>query len=99
MTHLIIKAATALCLSIPGAIAHDAPTGWSYPFNCCSNQDCREVPDLPETAAGYVATNGETIPYSDPRIKASPDGRFHLCTVAGQERSRALCLFVPPRSF
>jgi hypothetical protein len=83
------------------ALAHDAPTGWSYPFNCCSNQDCREVPDasVKETPSGYLASNGETIPYADKRVKDSPDGKFHLCTIAGREDGRALCLFIPPRSF
>lgn len=79
--------------------AHDAPSGWAYPFNCCSNQDCREVADVPEKADGYHASNGETIPYGDPRVKESPDGKFHLCTVAGSDKGRALCLFVPPRGF
>jgi hypothetical protein len=83
------------------AFGHDAPTGWSYPFSCCSTNDCREVSDasVKETAAGYIASNGETIPYTDKRIRNSPDGKFHLCTVAGEENTRAICLFVPPRSF
>lgn len=92
---------SAFLFSASTAMAHDAPTGWSYPFSCCSNQDCREVPDasIRETPAGYLASNGETIPYTDKRIKHSPDGHFHLCTVAGEEKGRALCLFIPPRSF
>jgi hypothetical protein len=83
------------------ALAHDAPTGWSYPFQCCSNQDCREVPDasVKETPSGYLASNGETIPYADKRIKDSPDGKFHLCTIAGWEDGRALCLFVPAKAY
>jgi len=93
-------AISALFLATAAA-AHDAPSGWSYPYNCCSNQDCREVPDgsVRETAAGYIASNGETIPYTDKRVRNSPDGKFHLCTIAGGENTRALCLFVPPRSF
>lgn len=95
------RAILTLVLLSTNALAHDAPNGWSYPFNCCSNQDCREVPDasVRETPAGYIASNGETIPYLDKRIKDSPDGKFHLCTIAGSEDGRALCLFVPPRSF
>lgn len=91
----------AILLTSTSAMAHDAPSGWSYPFSCCSNQDCREVPDasIRETPAGYLASNGETIPYADKRIKDSPDGKFHLCTISGREDGRALCLFVPPRSF
>ena len=81
------------------------PQGWSYPFSCCSGFDCREVTTGPqgtirEKPEGYVvARTGEVIPYSDPRIKDSPDGEFHWCSVAGADDSRTICLFVPPRSF
>ena len=91
----------AIVLSTATAAAHEAPTGWAYPFACCSNQDCRMVPDqsVLETKGGYLASNGETIPYADTRIRPSPDGKYHLCTVAGKEDTRTICLFVPPRAF
>jgi hypothetical protein len=94
----LVATAVAFHLLSPGAMAHDAPSGWSYPFNCCSDQDCREVPDLKETAAGYV-TKSETIPFTDKRVKNSPDGKFHLCTVAGEDGGRVLCLFAPPKGY
>jgi hypothetical protein len=87
---------------------HDAtpttamPQGWSYPFSCCSGIDCREVPDasIVEGARGYeIRATHELIPMSDTRIKRSPDGRFHWCSVAGAADGRTICLFVPPRSF
>jgi len=85
---------------------HDAPQGWSYPFACCSSIDCREVTTGPkgtvrESKAGYViAKTGEVIPYSgDTRLKDSPDGATHWCSVAGADDSRTICLFVPPPSF
>lgn len=84
------------------AIPHEAPTGWSYPPSCCSNQDCREVAtvDVLEGPDGYrIRQNGETVAYGDTRLKDSPDGAFHLCTVAGTDEGRTLCLFVPPRGF
>lgn len=101
----------ALALSIgfaAKAFPHDAtptaamPQGWSYPFSCCSGFDCREVPDtsIVEGARGYeIRATHELIPMSDPRIKESPDGRFHWCSVAGAADGRTICLFVPPRSF
>jgi hypothetical protein len=78
---------------------HDAPKGWTYPFACCSGQDCRPVADVRETAAGFVVRSGETVAYSDVRIRRSPDGDFHWCSVAGADDGRTICLFVPPRSF
>jgi len=82
--------------------AHDAPSGWSYPFSCCSNQDCRPVATkaISEKPQGYVINiTGEVVPYADKRVRISPDGEFHWCSVAGEEKSRTLCLFVPPHSY
>lgn len=90
------------------AFAHDAiptaakPQGWSYPFSCCSGYDCREVKatSIAEKPEGYVIKNtGEIVAYSDGRLKDSPDGAFHWCSVAGADDSRTICLFVPPRSY
>jgi hypothetical protein len=84
------------------AWAHDAKSGWSYPFSCCSGYDCREVPDkaISERPEGYVINNtGEVVTYHDARIKNSPDGEFHWCSVAGANDSKTICLFVPPRSY
>lgn len=99
-----LKVAALACVwlwAIP-ARAHDAPTGWSYPWQCCSGQDCREVPDdwIQEKQEGYrIVITDEVIPMSDPRIKQSPDGHFHWCSVAGALVGKTICLFVPPRSF
>jgi hypothetical protein len=92
----------------PQARAHDAvstaaqPQGWSYPFSCCSGYDCREVAynAIGERPEGYVIKGtGEVITYADSRIKNSPDGVFHWCSVAGANDGHTICLFVPPRGF
>ena len=80
--------------------AHDAPSGWSYPTECCSGRDCREVADtaIGEEHQGYVIRNtGELVGYRDSRVKESPDGHFHWCSVEGAEHTRTVCLFVPPK--
>jgi hypothetical protein len=94
---------------MPGlAAAHDAkptaarPQGWSYPFACCSGYDCRAVSSkqISERPEGYVIKGtGEVVAYSDARLKNSPDGEYHWCSVAGADDSRTICLFVPPRSY
>ena len=100
-------AALASGMAMPAA-AHDAiptaakPQGWSYPFSCCSGYDCREVSSkqISEKPEGYVIKGtGEIVAYSDGRLKDSPDGEFHWCSVAGADDSRTICLFVPPRSY
>lgn len=79
-----------------------APLGWSYPFSCCSGYDCRQVPpaDVFEGPDGYrIVGTGEVLAYSDTRLKDSPDGEFHWCSVAGKSDGKTICLFVPPRGF
>jgi hypothetical protein len=94
-------------LSAP-AFAHDAkptaamPQGWSYPFSCCSGYDCRAVSQtsISERPEGYVIKGtGEVVAYSDKRIKNSPDGEYHWCSVAGANDGKTICLFVPPQSY
>lgn len=97
---LILSLAT---FALPAAAsAHDAPSGWTYPYACCSNKDCRQVPAslISERPEGYVIkTTGEVVAYSDRRVRTPPDGVYHWCSVAGIDTSRTICLFVPPKAF
>jgi len=91
------------------ATAHDAqptaatPQGWKYPFACCANFDCKEVPQssISERPEGYVIKGtGEVVAYSDKRVKNSPDGEYHWCAhQAGLDAGKTICLFVPPPSY
>ncbi len=77
---------------------HEAPSGWSYPLECCSNQDCKQIESrlvfesqegfdiAPSEGGGFVARGKE---------RPSPDGEYHLCR--SQYSGAILCLFVPPR--
>lgn len=91
-----------------GAHAHDAmptaaaPQGWSYPFSCCAGYDCREVPADWVTAGrdGYtIVITGEVLGYQDTRLRDSPDGTTHWCSVAGANNSRTICLYLPPKAY
>lgn len=91
-----------LAMSVSDGFPHEAPTGWSYPLGCCSGIDCREVPDadIIEGARGYeIRKTHELIPMTDPKVKQSPDGKFHLCSVGGLDDGRTICLFAPSRGF
>lgn len=88
--------------------AHEAlptaakPLGWSYPYSCCSGIDCRQVSNkaISERPEGYVInTTGEVVAYSDSRVKNSPDGVYHWCSVAGDNDGKTICLFVPPKGY
>ena len=106
---MALTLAAMVLISTSGLVyPHDAlptaakPQGWNYPYSCCSGIDCREVPGtaIGEKPEGYVIKGtGEVIAYSDTRIKDSPDGEFHWCSVAGADDSRTICLFAPPRGY
>jgi hypothetical protein len=102
MVFLLIAAAVCLLYPWP-ADSHEAPTGWKYPWACCSNMDCRatkagEVTERPE---GYrIESTGEIVAYQDKRVKDSPDGMTHWCAhQAGIDAGQTICLFVPPKGF
>lgn len=101
----LLLAGAALLAAAPfgiSAVAHEAKSGWSYPVECCSNRDCREVPatNISERPDGYVISmTGERVGYRDPRVRNSPDGVYHWCSANGASDSRTICLFVPPQSF
>ncbi|RWO58049.1 hypothetical protein [Mesorhizobium sp.] len=104
----VVALTAVLTTFAASALAHDAtptaakPQGWSYPFSCCSGYDCRAVSQtsISERPEGYVIKGtGEVVGYSDARIKNSPDGEYHWCSVAGANDGKTICLFVPPSSF
>jgi len=104
----MMRTLLVLCLLAAPAAAHDAlptaakPQGWTYPFACCSGVDCREVPaDWIEEGPSSlrIVPTGEKIEYSDTRLRESPDGEYHWCSVAGKNDSKTICLFLPPRSY
>ncbi|MBD9508025.1 hypothetical protein IB277_14305 [Ensifer sp. ENS07] len=104
LATVFIASVLAPCPAHP----HDAvptnakPQGWSYPYSCCSGIDCRQVSEeaISERPEGYVINGtGEVVTYKDHRVKYSPDGVYHWCSVAGAEHSKTICLFVPSKSF
>jgi hypothetical protein len=104
----VVALTAAVTTFAASALAHDAtptaakPQGWSYPFSCCSGYDCRAVSQtsISERPEGYVIKGtGEVVSYSDARIKNSPDGEYHWCSVAGANDGKTICLFVPPSAF
>ena len=59
-------------LAASPAAAHEAPTGWKYPWACCSNKDCQ-------------AALGQRHQRAQRRLRRQPDGRGRrLCRQARQ---------------
>lgn len=103
-----MKTLSLLLLMTVSVAAHDAiqtaamPQGWSYPYSCCSGYDCREVPasSVREWKGSYVVKNtGEVLMHNDPRLRNSPDGRYHWCSEGGSDFTKTICLWVPPPAY
>lgn len=73
------------------AEGHNAPSGWKYPIECCSNTDCYPIDwaDI-EYVAGegwLIKDTGQIVPFD--KVQVSPDERFHICVHGGENwRSR-----------
>jgi len=95
MRGLIIAAVLfGLLMLIPTPVkAHEF-----YSIACCSGDDCAPLPDgtVKVTPLGYE-WDGELFPLSDPRIKVSPDGKYHGCEYKHVKHKP--CLYVPPVGF
>jgi len=90
------------------AFAHQAPSGWDYPFYCCLDSDCSPIAAeaVQEVPGGFVVTiaPGEHPMWSSERkqplrleipqdkAKPSPDGHWHLCI---DDSGELLCFFAP----
>lgn len=75
------------------ALAHTAPKGWDYPWECCHDHDCAEIADnrVTTSPAGYVIDGKFTVPQS--QVRQSPDGKYHACF---PNPERLQCFFAPP---
>jgi hypothetical protein len=101
--RFIFAAAVAVVawLSLP-AWPHEAPTGWAYDIACCSNQDCRAVPEraVIESREGFtIAATGEFIPRNSTKVRRSRDGMIHWCSSLGRDDTNTICLYIPDRGF
>ncbi len=92
-----VLGAIVVVLAIVKAPAHEAPSGWKYPLECCSDRDCAELSeaDIPKPLPGgdWLLSTGEIVPRS--KVKWSPDGHYHLCR--GVSGGMIFCLFVVPQ--
>ena len=91
------------------AHGHEAPSGWSYPMECCSNLDCgvvedhsflksdnpNETPVMVVTVKGHDGKSRSAPVPRDFTPRQSPDNLMHACVSLGTP-ARLICLFVPP---
>lgn len=90
---------------IAGASAHQSPSGWQYPVECCSNEDCQAIPHhaVEITPTGYRVTlrpgehamspAGGQWDLARDVAKPSPDGQYHICILPRSQW--VMCFFAP----
>lgn len=97
-----------LAIAAP-ALAHQAPAGWEYDRDCCSDFDCAPAPigGVREVAGGYQVS---IPPGTHPRVPAGsagvagfvPHGDARIRVSGDAQRhacilgGRVLCLYIPP---
>lgn len=90
------------------AHAHEAPSGWDYPFYCCLDSDCAPIDAgaVREGGGGFIVTIAPgqhpmwsrerhaplTLDIPYDKAKPSPDGHWHLCI---DDAGDLLCFFAP----
>ena len=74
-----------------------------YDIECCDDQDCRPAKEgeIKEVNGGYlVVPTNEFFPYKHPKVKFSPDGKYHRCEyILSGFDNFTLCIYVPQPSF
>lgn len=97
-----IKTAVLMILTVLGFLAlmraaggHEAPRGWSYGPECCSDRDCAPIPAkgiVPMPDGSYLLPTGELVERA--KIKRSGDEEYHLCR--SPLNQHIFCLYTPP---
>lgn len=88
--------------------SHPAPSGWEYPFECCSGADCAQIDAsaVQENKPGFIVTIAPgrhpmwpterrkplVLEVPYQKVRLSPDGLWHLCI---NDAGELLCFFSP----
>jgi hypothetical protein len=104
---LPLSAAAPLLVFLPPLKdAHHTNSGWTYPLECCSERECREIgvghleAEPVPSSNGWRLSDGTVIPFH--LARRSPDGHFHVCRRTGESVGEIIkpadgpfCLWVP----
>lgn len=81
------------------ARAHEAPSGFKYPSECCGGHDCRPVPcaSIRERADGAAYWTG--LFFTREQVRMSGDGSCHVCVsydMSNPPTRYPHCIFLAP---
>ena len=92
---ILVTLAILAWLGLKTAVGHEAPRGWVYGLECCSDRDCAPIPEKnvkPIEGGNYLLNTGEIV--GPDKIKRSQDEDYHLCR--SPHSGHIFCLYVPP---
>ncbi len=94
---LRVSIAVFLLVLITAAHAHEAPSGWIYPAQCCSDKDCAplDAKRVKEVNGGYLIDGKHFV--AQHNAKDSPDGIYHACF--SYQGFPPVCFWHPPNSY
>lgn len=100
MVLLVLSIVVVLLGMMVYAFAHEAPSGWRYPEDCCADGDCHPVSceALREVEGGIAFLN---FKFTKEMIRNSKDGFCHVCIGhygPGAANAKPHCLFMTPRT-
>ncbi len=79
------------------AAAHQAPSGWTYPSECCSQRDCAPISHMERHPDGSITVTTKHGTVTFPRgfrHRESPDLEGHACF--HPRSGNPYCLFLAP---
>lgn len=101
-----ITALAVLAVLCGYAEGHEAPkmpgySAWSYPLECCSDQDCKPISanEVQELTDGSVLDTITGVTLTGKQVRFGGDGSWHICNLGGDRKGRPLCVFKPQRLF
>jgi len=93
----LIRIVAAFLVSAP-VLAHDAPSGWSYPGDCCGGSDCHPIAcstikDQPDGSATWLG-----LFFTREQVKISHDASCHVCVTYNTANHNRFphCIFLSP---
>lgn len=78
------------------ALAHEAPSGWTYSPWCCNRQDCRQLADddVQERRGGwYIKSMDVFVGHDHPKLEVSGDEHYHVCELP---KGTVRCFYFKP---
>ena len=78
LVTVLIVSALAFFVTVLVASAHQAPSGWTYPAECCNEHDCEPIAcdSVTETKSGLL---WKSLEFTGNQIKATGDKDCHAC--------------------